>query len=352
MAASGEVEKQDRLASRWTKIAGVVTLYWFVSISMVFLNKYLLSSPDLKLGAPLFITLSQCVVAVLCFVLLSVLSRQLPHALSFPPFEFDPCGQLRTALKVLPLSLLFVGMIVFNNLTLKHLGIAFYNVGRSLTTVFNVSFSFLILGQRISCAIITCCSVIVFGFLFGLKEEEESSVGDISVKGVVCGILASFCVALYAIFTKKVLPTVGDNIWKLQFYNNFNAVLLMSPLVFVFGEVPVLWEFPYWGRLYFWALILVVGVFGISIGYVTALQIQVTSPLTHNVSGTAKACAQTVLACVVYSETKPFWWWVSNFMVLGGSSAYTYVRMMEMKAEKHKQTSPELVVENGEDNDG
>ena len=192
----------------------------------------------------------------------------------------------------------------------------------------------------------------MFGFLFGLKEEEESSVGDISVQGVVCGILASFCVALYAIFTKRVLPTVGDNIWKLQFYNNFNAVLLMSPLVFVFGEVPVLWEFPYWGRLYFWALILVVGVFGISIGYVTALQIQVTSPLTHNVSGTAKACAQTVLACVVYSETKPFWWWVSNFMVLGGSSAYTYVRMMEMKQEKQKQNSPELVVENGEDNDG
>lgn len=29
-------------------------------------------------------------------------------------------------------------MITFNNLTLKYLGVAFYNVGRSLTTVFNV----------------------------------------------------------------------------------------------------------------------------------------------------------------------------------------------------------------------
>ena len=29
-------------------------------------------------------------------------------------------------------------MITFNNLTLKFLGVAFYNVGRSLTTVFNV----------------------------------------------------------------------------------------------------------------------------------------------------------------------------------------------------------------------
>ena len=41
-------------------------------------------------------------------------------------------------LQVMPLSLVFVGMITFNNLTLKYLGVAFYNVGRSLTTVFNV----------------------------------------------------------------------------------------------------------------------------------------------------------------------------------------------------------------------
>lgn len=41
-------------------------------------------------------------------------------------------------MQVLPLSVVFVGMITFNNLTLKFLGVAFYNVGRSLTTVFNV----------------------------------------------------------------------------------------------------------------------------------------------------------------------------------------------------------------------
>ncbi len=41
-------------------------------------------------------------------------------------------------MQVLPVSLVFVGMITFNNLTLKYLGVAFYNVGRSLTTVFNV----------------------------------------------------------------------------------------------------------------------------------------------------------------------------------------------------------------------
>ncbi len=41
-------------------------------------------------------------------------------------------------IQILPLSLVFVGMIMFNNLCLQYLGVAFYNVGRSLTTVFNV----------------------------------------------------------------------------------------------------------------------------------------------------------------------------------------------------------------------
>ena len=45
-----------------------------------------------------------------------------------------PC----VCLQVMPLSVIFVSMITFNNLTLKYLGVAFYNVGRSLTTVFNV----------------------------------------------------------------------------------------------------------------------------------------------------------------------------------------------------------------------
>ena len=274
---------------------------------------------------------------------------------------------------MLPLSVVFVSMITFNNLTLKFLGVAFYNVGRSLTTVFNVVssihtsfllslsptlslpsltfspsltpsppplplppqvFSYAVLGQTISCRVLTCCGIIVLGFSLGLKEEHSSldnSNDRFSLFGVGCGVLASLSVALYAIYTKRVLPLVDNNIWRLQFYNNANAVVLLFPLVFVMREFEVLRSFKYWTYSTFWGLLIAAGVFGIAIGYVTALQIQVTSPLTHNVSGTAKAGAQTVLACVVYSQSRQLWWWVSNVLVLAGSSAYTYVRMSDMK---------------------
>ena len=155
--------------------------------------------------------------------------------------------------------------------------------------------------------------------------------------GVLFGVLASLCVSLNAIFTKKVLPAVEGNLWRLQLYNNINATIMLALLCILFGEIPVLQEFPHWAQPFFWVMLLSAGVFGIAIGYVSGLQIKVTSPLTHNVSGTAKACAQTIIAIFVSGEVKSLLWWGSNAMVLSGSTAYTYVKMKEMEwAEKEK----------------
>jgi solute carrier family 35 (GDP-fucose transporter), member C1 len=72
------------------------------------------------------------------------------------------------------------------------------------------------------------------------------------------------------------------------------------------------------------------GIFGIAIGIVTANQIKYTSPLTHNVSGTAKACAQTVIAVLWFSQFKTVLWWVANMAVLLASVLYSEVRRREM----------------------
>lgn len=171
--------------------------------------------------------------------------------------------------------------------------------------------------------------------MLGIDQEGKSV--DLSVMGVLYGVLASLCVSLNAIFTKKVLPAVEGNLWRLQLYNNVNAMGMLALLCFVFGEIPVLQQFTHWTKPFFWVMLLSAGVFGIAIGYVSGLQIKVTSPLTHNVSGTAKACAQTIIAIVVNGEVKSLLWWGSNAMVLGGSTAYTYVKMKEMEwTEKEK----------------
>ncbi|ESO85204.1 hypothetical protein LOTGIDRAFT_130787, partial [Lottia gigantea] len=296
-----------------------------ISISMVFLNKYLLSSPDLK--APFFVTWFQCALSVVFIAFFSALGKVIPNIVKVPPFQvnFEICKA------VLPLSVVFVCMISFNNLCLKYVGVAFYFVGRSLTTVFNVVFTYLILGQSTSGKAIACCFIIIAGFSLGVNQE--GTTGSLSVVGVIFGVMASAFVALNSIFTKKVLPVVDNNVWRLSLYNNLNASFLFIPLIVVFGEVGTIISFPKLFNSYFWLIMFAAGICGFAIGYATGLQIQFTSPLTHNISGTAKACAQTVIACIKDQDIKPSLWWLSNAIVLFGSSSYTEVKRREMKAQ-------------------
>uniref|UniRef100_A0A1A8HDW1 Solute carrier family 35, member C1 n=1 Tax=Nothobranchius korthausae TaxID=1143690 RepID=A0A1A8HDW1_9TELE len=315
--------EEEAFLFRAVRIAAVVALYWFISITMVFLNNYLLDNQDLD--APLFVTFYQCVVTVgLCW-LMQLVSSMCPGTVNFPSVKFD----MKTSREVLPLSIVFIGMITFNNLCLKYVGVAFYTVGRSLSTVFNVLLSYVILKQTTSLQALTCCGIILGGFWLGI--DQEGLAGSLSWTGVFFGVLASACVSLNAIYTKKVMPAVDGSIWKLSYYNNINACILFLPLIFMFGEAGKIANFTHLTDLGFWGMMTLGGVFGFAIGYVTGLQIKFTSPLTHNVSGTAKACAQTVIAVVYNSSSKSLLWWTSNMMVLGGSSAYTWVKSREMK---------------------
>ncbi|ETN83581.1 hypothetical protein NECAME_07339 [Necator americanus] len=241
--------------------------------------------------------------------------------------------------EVLPLSVVFVGMISFNNLCLKYVGVSFYYVGRCLTTVFNVICTYLILGQKTSARAIGCCFVIIAGFLLGVDQEDAS--GSLSVIGVVFGVLASLCVALNAIYTQSTLPIVGDSIWRLTMYNNLNAMVLFLPLMLFSGELGEVMFFPRLFNVTFWMWMSLSGIFGFMMGYVTGWQIQATSALTHNISGTAKAAAQTVMAVIYFSEIKTFMWWASNVIVLFGSAAYTYVKKQEM--DKKANGSHEII---------
>lgn len=131
----------------------------------VFVNKALLSSKEVDLDAPLFVTWYQCIVStVICFTL-SSLSKIFPHHIKFPegtPLDTATMWKvgcfsnvrrgdynvINFISQILPLSILFTAMISFNNLCLKFVGVSFYYVGRSLTTVFNVILTYLVLGEN------------------------------------------------------------------------------------------------------------------------------------------------------------------------------------------------------------
>ena len=123
------------------------------------------------------------------------------------------------------------------------------------------SMSVFILGQRTSLGAIACCGAIVVDFFLGVDQEDVSK--SFPLASIIYSVLASFFVSLFFIFTKKILPVADGNIWAITFYNSTHG--------------------------YLWWVVVIINIFKplchllrFEIGYVTWLQIKVTSPLTHN----------------------------------------------------------------------
>jgi len=162
---------------------------------------------------------------------------------------------------------------------------------------------------------------------------------------------------MFSIQTKKSLGYVNQEVWLLSYYNNLYSTLLFLPLIIINGELETIITYPNLWAPWFWAAMTLSGICGFAIGFVTALEIkvisqsihvlnayltrsifQVTSALTHNISGTAKACAQTVIATQYYHDVRSALWWTSNVVVLVASAAYTRVKQLEM-LRQHQQRS-------------
>jgi GDP-fucose transporter C1 len=87
----------------------------------------------------------------------------------------------------------------------------------------------------------------------------------------------------------------------------------------------------------YWFAMTVAGFLGFAIGIVTVMQITITSPLTHNISGTAKACVQTVLALMIFDNETTVNAMLGVLMTVLGSAFYAYVRLREEEASKQQK---------------
>jgi GDP-fucose transporter C1 len=311
------------LAAMRLKIFAVVSAYFVVSISLVFLNKVMLTEGT-SIPAPLTVTWFQCVVTSVILWVLGIAGKgAAPGSFfeQFPEAKYDFAVASKSTIAAL--GLVFVGMITFNNLALKYVEVSFYNVARSLTIVFNVVLTYLMLGETTSKSVIATLVVVVAGFFLGSAGEVR-----FSWTGSLFGIASSMFVALNGIYNKKALgeKELSGNIWRLSLYNNVTASLLFLPLIFLSGEWNVvLANWSVLSQPQFWLFQLAGGVFGFLIGIVTTLQIKVTGPLTHNISGTAKAGVQTLLALFIWKNPTTAMNLAGTAIVLLGSMIYTHV---------------------------
>jgi len=320
----------EALWQKTMRIASVVGFYFFVSISLVFLNKSLMTR-DFEF--PLFITWYQLVVALVAVWILGELGKSWQAVSMIPPLEFN----FEIAKKVIPLAIVFVGMISFNNMCLLYVEVTFYQVVRSTTICFTIVFTYVILGQTTSQKAIHASGVVMVGFIIGSFGEVH-----FSWLGVIFGVISSAFVSLYSIYVKKIMAVVNNDQWRLLMYNTILSIFLMLPTIFISGESSGLKEAELLYDLYTWIAMTVTGIFGFMINIAVFLQIKFTSPLTNNISGTLKACLQTVFAILIYRNPISIVNGLGICLVIGGSFWYSQVRYAEMKESQKNQNNTPL----------
>lgn len=178
------------------------------------MNKALLSSKTVNLEAPIFIAWFQCLVSALICFTMNRMSHFFPGIVSFPagsPFHRE------TMKRVLPLSIVFTSMIATNNLCLKYVGVAFYYVGRSLTTVFNVILTYVFLKEKTSAKCLLCCAIIIIGFWMGV--DQESITGDVFLI-YVCFIVGYIS---FLLFNYRIILISWDGFWSFGILESINV---------------------------------------------------------------------------------------------------------------------------------
>jgi GDP-fucose transporter C1 len=312
-SAEAELEQQ-------TLYSGLaVTFYMTVSIGLVFLNRVVLTDKTERVGA-LFVSWYQFVVSYAIILIITTFFPNVPLLKLFPPLRYKPS----VFLKVVPVSVAYLLMIGFNNKCLEYVSVSSYQIVRSLTIAFNIVFTYVVLGETTSLRAILACSGVVVGFFLGVEGEI-----NLSLRGGIYGICSSVFVALYSIVVKKVMDLLDKNEYLLIEYNTPIAIILFAPFVWASGEFEVVTGHR---SLKFWALQTLAGFVGFLINIAIYLNIKHTTPLTHNLSGTVKACLQTLLAFALFrGEVMTRMKFVGTVFVIGFSAYYAYVRKAEMK---------------------
>ena len=311
---------------RILKICCVIPSYWVISISLVFANKLLVGSVKSDdSDVTVFVAWIQCMVTVT--FIYGIKLCKVAYNRDFRELRVNT-AHLRAG-PVLVMTVTYVAMLSFNNFCLRHVSVSFYQVSRSMTLIFVVILSYLLLKKAISLKVCICCVLVAGGFVLGVDQEQL--LGTISVSGVVYGLITSVFVALNGIYTKKAMEVTNKNSMQLTLLNNINAILLFCPIVLFSGQAETMYNTDHYHTVQFWGFLILTGVMAFSIAWISAIQIDLTSALTHHISANLKSVVQTVIAVSYNHEEKTVFWWFSMLMVVGGALAYAAVRLQEEK---------------------
>lgn len=251
------------------------------------------------------------------------------HALGY--YELRTLRHLGPSLRALRwLILSKVASAVTRIYCLEAVDGAVFNLVRGLVLPFAVVLSALFLDKKPSVASLVPVAAICIGFYIGTFSEHTdlSDVGG--AYGVSMGALSSFFAALDLTITKTTLAKHG--LYDILYVTNAATVLVTLPMILLGTEYDdhlADYSHPHLNAFLFKAL--VCGMLTFLTAVLALLQLNLTSPITHQITTGARGVLQSIFSVVFLGESMPKPQVVSVGIILSGTVGYTYIKDVESR---------------------
>ncbi|KAJ1608949.1 putative translocator [Cryptosporidium canis] len=260
-------------------------------------------------------------------------------------FRFET--ELKKLLKILPMSICFVGLVAFGNICLKYVQVSTYQLARSGSLIFTVIVSYFMLGQKQTWQSILACIVVCAGFLIGSLDRSS-----LSAMGIITGLASSFCQVFYNVFMKKCMNYFDGDAIQLMKYNQCISTILLIPCIFIAQETNLILDSaafnisqPEFFRI--WVLLVLCGLLSMLLNYFTFLVVGYTSPVTFNVLGMFKSCAQTAGGFIIFHDHASVHTITGICLTLAGSVWYGFAKSLNCNSRSKSAVQSDTGSDNG-----
>ncbi|XP_074566822.1 GDP-mannose transporter GONST1-like [Curcuma longa] len=248
--------------------------YCITSISMILVNKLVLSGYDFNAGISLM--LYQNLVSV---TIVSALS--LFNIISTEPLTWK-------LVKVwLPVNVIFIGMLITSMFSLRYMNVAMVTILKNVTNVITaLGETYIFMKHHDKKVWTALCLMIVSAISGGMTDLSFHAVGY-SWQIANCFLTAAYSLTLRWVMesAKQVTKSGNLNEFSMVLLNNTLSLPLGIVLMFAFQEVQYLYETPLLRMPMFWLVITLSGILGLAISFTSLWFLHQTSATTYSLVG-------------------------------------------------------------------
>ena len=261
--------------------------YAICTISMVLSNKAISAYNSAEVRAripPFFVVFYQSIFAV---VFLEFLKR-------FRCIEYEDFSR-RDAIAVLPLSILFVGMIVSGFMAISYINVPLMTVFKNMTNLVTMSAEWYLFNEQITALMVVALVIMAVGAIFAAINDVEFNLVGYIWMGINCCLTAA-----YVLYMRYASDYITMTRFGMVFYNNLLSVVFLVPLMFVFNELPAILDEEVVMNLKFFTSNTLAGLFGVSLNFASLWCVACNSGTTYSVVGTVSKIPIILLGAFMF----------------------------------------------------